>query len=81
MVTCLLGSAAKAQENVSIGPMVGVSIANFRGDIANTDWKPGLTIGGFYNYSSRSGFGFSGQLLFTQLGAQTRDKTDEITLN
>ncbi|MCF0052808.1 PorT family protein [Dyadobacter sp. LJ53] len=71
----------QAQENVSIGPIVGVSIANFRGDVSDTDWKPGLTVGGFYNYSSESGFGFSGQLLFTQMGAQVRNKTDEINLN
>lgn len=74
-------SRAQAQENVSIGPLVGLSIANFHGDISNTDWKPGLTIGGFYNYSSESGFGFSGQLLFTQLGAQINNKTNEINLN
>ncbi len=40
-------SRAQAQENVSIGPIAGVSIANFRGDVANTDWKAGLTVGGF----------------------------------
>ena len=74
-------SQVQAQENVSIGPIAGVSIANFRGDVNNTDWKPGLTIGGFYNYSSKSGFGFSGQLLFTQLGAQTDNKTREVNLN
>lgn len=74
-------SSAFAQENVSIGPIAGVSIANLRGDISNTNWKPGLTIGGFYNYSSKTGFGFSGQLLFTQMGAQINNKTDEINLN
>jgi hypothetical protein len=74
-------SRAQAQENVSIGPLVGLSIANLRGDITGTNWKPGLTVGGFYNYSSRSGFGFSGQLLFTQMGAQTNNKTNAITLN
>lgn len=70
-----------AQENVSIGPIVGVSVANLRGDIANNDWKTGATIGGFYNYSSESGFGFSGQLLYTQLGAQINNKTNDIRLN
>ncbi|MPR37028.1 porin family protein [Salmonirosea aquatica] len=70
-----------AQENVSIGPIVGVSVANLRGDIANNDWKAGLTIGGFYNYSSRTGLGFSGQVLYTQLGAQVLDKTNDIRLN
>ncbi|GAB2774480.1 hypothetical protein GCM10027275_16900 [Rhabdobacter roseus] len=70
-----------AQENVSIGPMVGVSIANLRGDVANTDWKPGLTVGGFYNYSSQSGFGFTGQLLYTQMGAHINNKTNQVNLN
>ncbi|CAG5068244.1 hypothetical protein DYBT9623_00973 [Dyadobacter sp. CECT 9623] len=81
LVTFLCVQQSHAQENVSIGPMAGVSIANFRGDISNTDWKPGLTVGGFYNYSSKTGFGFSGQLLFTQLGAQTDDKRNAINLN
>ncbi len=81
----LATSAAQAQENVSIGPIVGVSIANFRGNTSaiggDTQWKPGLTAGGFYNYSSKTGFGFSGQLLFTQMGAQVFNKTNEINLN
>jgi hypothetical protein len=70
-----------AQENVSIGPIFGTSISNLRGDISNNHWKAGLTVGGFYNYSSRSGFGFSGQLLYTQMGAKVNNKTDEINLN
>ncbi|NIJ53098.1 porin family protein [Dyadobacter arcticus] len=74
-------SQAQAQENVSIGPIAGISITNFRGDVSNTDWKVGPTIGGFYNYSSESGFGFSGQLLFTQLGAQVANKSNVTRLN
>lgn len=70
-----------AQENVSIGPIVGVSVANLRGDIDNNDWKAGLTVGGFYNYSGRKGLGFSGQVLYTQLGAQVLNKTNDIRLN
>ncbi|KQS31094.1 porin family protein [Dyadobacter sp. Leaf189] len=81
LVALVCSQQAQAQENVSIGPIAGVSIANLRGDISNTNWKPGLTIGGFYNYSSETGFGFSGQLLFTQLGAQTDSKRNEINLN
>jgi outer membrane protein W len=81
----LTTSQAIAQENVSIGPVVGLSVANFRGNTSaignETDWKPGLTVGGFYNYSSKTGFGFTGQLLFTQMGAQINNKTNEINLN
>jgi hypothetical protein len=74
-------SSAFAQENVSIGPIAGVSLANFHGDIDNTNTKPGLTIGAFYNYSSKKGYGFSGQVLYTQLGAQVFNKANEINLN
>lgn len=81
LVTLVCVQQSQAQENVSIGPIAGISIANFRGDINNTAWKPGLTVGGFYNYSSETGFGFSGQLLFTQMGAQTDDKRNSVTLN
>ncbi|TDB64580.1 porin family protein [Arundinibacter roseus] len=72
---------AQAQENVSIGPIVGVTFANLRGDIVNNDWKAGPTLGGFYNYSSENRFGFSGQVLYTQLGAQVSNKTNEINLH
>ncbi|GLU54581.1 porin family protein [Dyadobacter frigoris] len=82
LLTLTLGlSQAFAQENVSIGPIAGVSLANLHGDVINTDTKAGLTIGAFYNYSSKTGFGFSGQLLYTQLGAQTLNKTAELNLN
>ncbi len=74
-------SQAFAQENVSIGPIAGVSFANFHGSAIKTEVKPGLTIGAFYNYSSKKGFGFSGQILYTQLGAKILDKTNEINLN
>ncbi len=77
----LLGVVGMAQENLSIGPMGGVSIANMRGDVTNTDWKTGATFGGFINYSAESGFGFTGQVLYTQLGAQTANKTNETRLN
>lgn len=72
---------AMAQENISVGPMVGVSISNFRGDIANNNWKPGISVGGFFNYSAESGFGFTGNVLYTQLGAKVNNKANEINLN
>ncbi len=81
LITFLMSNVAFAQENISIGPIVGVSIANLRGDISNNDWKAGLTAGGFFNYSSNSGLGVSGQVLFTQLGAQVDNKTNDIRLN
>ena len=81
IIMSLMSNVAFAQENISIGPIVGVSIANLRGDIANNDWKAGLTAGGFFNYSSNSGLGVSGQVLFTQLGAQINNKTNDIGLN
>lgn len=81
LMLTLVAFVSKGQENVSIGPIIGLSMANLKGDIDNTNWKPGLTVGGFYNYSSDDGFGFSGQLLFTQLGARINQKTNEVNFN
>ncbi|QRR01084.1 porin family protein [Dyadobacter sandarakinus] len=81
LLTTLTVPFAHAQENVSIGPMVGLNLSNFRGDNADMSMKPGLAVGGFYNYSSKTGFGFSGQLLFSQMGARTYNKNEAIRLN
>ena len=77
----LLSQAAIAQENISFGPLAGVSIAKFRGDLSNQAWNPGPTLGGFINYSANSGFGVSGQVLYTQLGSGTKLGDDVIRLN
>lgn len=77
----LMSQAAFAQENISFGPIAGVSVANFRGDVSNQAWKPGPTVGGFINYSANSGFGLSGQVLYTQLGSANKLNDNEIRLN
>ena len=81
VLALMISQAAFAQENLSIGPIAGVSIANFRGDISNQAWKPGPTLGGFINYSANSGFGVSGQVLYTQLGSGNKLGDDVIRLN
>ncbi len=81
IVVLLLSQAVQAQENISIGPIAGVSIANLRGENTGTSWTTGLTLGGFLNYSANSGFGVSGQVLYTQLGGKDNDNSREINLN
>lgn len=80
-IAMMISQAVMAQENISIGPIAGVSIANFRGDIDNRTWKPGPTLGGFINYSANSGFGVSGQVLYTQLGSREKVGDDVFRLN
>ncbi|WP_025761891.1 porin family protein [Dyadobacter tibetensis] len=81
VMSLFIGIGAQAQENVSIGPIAGLSMASLRGDISDVQWNPGLTVGAFYNYSTKTNFGFSGQVLYTQMGAQRFNKTQEINLN
>jgi Outer membrane protein beta-barrel domain len=76
-----ISNVANAQENVSIGPVIGASVAKFNGDIQNTKWKTGLNIGGFVNYSIVERFGIKGQLTFTQLGTAFSNNSTTNTLN
>lgn len=76
-----LCTAAQAQENVSFGPVLGITSAKLRGDIGNTKAKTGLTAGLFLNYSIESRFGLQGQLLYTQLGTGFTNNPGEINLN
>lgn len=78
----IIGSNAQAQDNLSWGPMGGLSVATFRGGGAgNTTWKTGGTAGLFINYSVNERFGVGGQLLYTQLGAKNRLADSQIRLN
>lgn len=84
LITVLLSAistASFAQDNLSWGPMAGVSISNFRGDVSNTAWKTGFTGGLFINYSIVDRFGIGGQLLYTQLGAKVKNSDAETRLN
>ncbi|GAB4132785.1 MAG: porin family protein [Raineya sp.] len=56
-------------QNFSIGPIVGLNIANLSGDIENNSFKVGFAGGAFANYSITNEFGLTGQLLYSQQGA------------
>ena len=60
---------AQRARNLSIGPMIGVNVSNLRGDIDNNTAKAGLVAGGFFNYSIVEHFGISGQVTYSQQGA------------
>jgi hypothetical protein len=76
-----LGTTVRAQENVSWGPVLGVTSAKFSGDINDARSKTGLTAGLFLNYSTESRFGLLGQLLYTQLGTRQGNGPSEVNLN
>ena len=70
-VVLLLSFSLQAQRarNLSFGPLLGVNVSNLHGDVSNKKSKIGLVAGGFFNYSIKQTFGVSGQLLYSQLGA------------
>lgn len=80
MITTLSFSAF-SQENVSAGPVVGVNFARFKGDINNTAWRVGPTVGAFLNYSIVEQFGLKGQITYTQLGTKFDNSADNHRFN
>jgi hypothetical protein len=60
-----------AQENVSIGPIVGANFSKLAGNTIYNDWKTGATAGIFINYSGENRFGVNGQLLYSRIGGES----------
>lgn len=60
-----------AQENVSIGPIVGANFSKLAGNTIYNDWKTGATLGIFINYSGENRFGVNGQLLYSRMGGKS----------
>lgn len=56
-------------QNFSVGPIVGLNVSNLTGDIENNSFKAGFAGGIFANYSITDEFGLTGQLLYSQQGA------------
>ncbi|MCY7350228.1 MAG: PorT family protein [Cytophagaceae bacterium] len=71
---------AQRARNLSFGPLIGVNVSNLYGDVTNNSSKVGLVAGGFFNYSIKQTFGVSGQLLYSQLGANFNNG-DKVKLN
>ncbi len=57
-----------AQENVSIGPIVGVNFSKLAGNTIYNDWKTGATAGISINCSGKDRFGVNGQILVSRMG-------------
>lgn len=56
----------------SIGPEVGATFFKHgMDDDFNTDYKAGLTAGGFVTYSIKNTFGFTAKILYTEKGMKT----------
>lgn len=58
-------------QTLSIGPMVGVNVSTIVAD-PTTKYLPGLSLGGFANYSIDSHWGLSAKLLYSQLGDKSK---------
>jgi outer membrane protein W len=55
----------------SFGPEAGVNFAKLGRDANNTNFKPGMLLGGFLTYSIRNTYAFTGKVLYSQKGYQT----------
>ncbi len=58
-------------QTLSIGPMIGVNASTIVAD-PTTQYLPGLSIGGFANYSINPHWGLSAKLLYSQLGDKSK---------
>lgn len=58
-------------QTLSIGPMVGVNVSTIVAD-PTTKYLPGLSLGGFANYSIDSHWGLSAKLLYSQFGDKSK---------
>jgi len=67
-------------QSLSAGPIIGANISTLS-DAPNTKNLPGLSIGGFVNYSVNEHFGLCAKLLFSQLGTAYIGNTDITRFN
>lgn len=70
-----------AQENISIGPIVGVNFSKLTGNVPASDSKIGASGGIFINYSGQTRFGLHAQLLYARIGGQTPNGVSKTHLN
>jgi hypothetical protein len=69
-----------AQQNVSIGPVIGLNYSTVSNNSA-AEFKAGFVGGIFANYSTKTDFGFNGSLIFSQLGNNVENSDNYLTLN
>jgi len=69
MALCLGMTALSAQQSFTIGPVIGVNFSKIS-DFQNvdTEFRPGLALGGQLTYSTLANWGIGGALLYSQEG-------------
>lgn len=73
-------STAQSGDKVwSIGPEVGVNLSKYGRDLDETNFKPGLLVGGFMTYSIRDTYAFTGKVLFSQKGYELNNYKETLT--
>lgn len=79
-LTSPFNSKAQTKDKVwSIGPEIGVNIAKHGRDLDESNFKPGLLVGGFVTYSIRDTYGFTGKVLFSQKGYEYNNYKETLT--
>ena len=76
----LISTIRATAQTTSIGPMLGTNITSFTG-LTNAAYLPGLSVGGFLNYSINEKFGINGKLLFSQYGTAYENSDVRTRLN
>jgi hypothetical protein len=80
MLLLCVCSTSYAQSTTSIGPRIGLNVADFTGDNASSQGtRNGLMIGGFFTYSISEDFGITGELLYSQQGSKDRNALGNFT--
>lgn len=74
-----LSQSVYAQQNVSMGPIIGLNYSKVSS--TGSKFKPGFNGGVFFNYSTKTDFGFNGSLIFSQLGGDVENSPNFIRLN
>lgn len=80
VLMALVGLNAANAQTVSFGPMLGTNVTSFS-NVPSATFIPGLSAGGFLNYSVNENVGINGKLLFSQFGSGYDNTTVRNRLN
>ena len=74
-------NAQTPKKTWSVGPELGVNFSKFGRDADDTEYIPGLVIGGFVTYSTQNTYAYTAKVLFSQKGARDAKSNTTTRLN
>lgn len=80
VLIAFLGINTSNAQTVSFGPMLGTNVTSFS-NVQSATFIPGLSAGGFLNYSVNENVGINGKLLFSQFGSGYKNSTFQNRFN